>query len=48
MTKTLDDRLDDVQRQYAAMEHNTVSLQNAQQAAQQAARSAEIRYNTLT
>ena len=44
MTKTLDDRLDDVQRQYAAMEHNTVSLQNAQQAAEQAARAAENNY----
>ena len=30
------------------MEHNTASLQNAQQAAEQAARSAETRYNTLT
>ena len=45
MTKTLDDRLDDVQRQYAAMEHNTASLQNAQQAAE---RAAETQYNTLT
>ena len=45
MTKTLDDRLDDVQRQYVEMEHNTASLQNAQQAA---TRSAETRYNTLT
>ena len=44
MTKTLDDRLDDVQRQYAAMEHNTASLQNAQQAAW----AAETQYNTLT
>ena len=48
MTKTLDDRLDDVQRQYAVMEHNTASLQNAQQAAEQAAWAAETRYNTLT
>ena len=45
MTKTLDDRLDDVQRQYAAMEHNTASLQNAQLAA---AWAAETQYNTLT
>ena len=48
MTKTLDDRLDDVQRQYVAMEHNTASLQNAQLAAEQAARAAETQYNTLT
>ena len=45
MTKTLDDRLDDVQHQYVAMEHNTASLQNAQLAA---ARAAETQYNTLT
>ena len=37
-----------VQRQYVAMEHNTASLQNAQLAAEQAARAAETQYNTLT
>ena len=33
MTQTQSDRLKDVQRQYAEMEHNTATLQNAQQAA---------------
>ena len=31
MTQTQSDRLKDVQRQYAEMEHNTATLQNAQQ-----------------
>ena len=31
-----------------AMEHNTASLQNAQLAAEQAARASETQYNTLT
>ena len=48
MTQTQSDRLKDVQRQYAAMEHHTATLQQAQQAAEQAARAAENNYNSLT
>ena len=45
MTQTQSDRLKDVQRQYAAMEHHTATLQQAQQAAEQAA---ENNYRSLT
>ena len=48
MTQTQSDRLKDVQRQYAAMEHHTATLQQAQQAAEQAARAAENNYRSLT
>ena len=48
MTPPLSDRLKDVQRQYAEMEHNTASLQHAQQAAEKAAWVAENNYNSLT
>ena len=41
MTPPLSDRLKDVQRQYTEMEHNTATLQNAQQAAEKAAWVAE-------
>ena len=44
MTPPLSDRLKDVQRQYAEMEHNTATLQNAQQAAWVA----ENNYRSLT
>ena len=44
MTSPLSDRLKDVQRQYAEMEHNTATLQNAQQAAWVA----ENNYRSLT
>ena len=54
---TISDRADDtatvgpvegVQRQYAEMEHNTATLQNAQQAAEKAALVAENNYRSLT
>ena len=48
MTPPLSDRLKDVQRQYAEMEHNTATLQHAQQAAEQAAWVAENNYRSLT
>ena len=48
MTPPLSDRLKDVQRQYAEMEHNTATLQNAQQAAEKAALVAENNYRSLT
>ena len=48
MTQTQSDRLKDVQRQYAEMEHHTATLQNAQQAAEQAAWVAENNYRSLT
>ena len=48
MTQTQSDRLKGVQRQYAEMEHNTATLQQAQQAAEKAAWVAENNYNSLT
>ena len=48
MTPQLSDRLKDVQRQYAEMEHHTATLQHAQHAAEQAARAAENNYRSLT
>ena len=48
MTQTQSDRLKDVQRQYAEMEHHTATLQNAQQAAEKAAWVAENNYRSLT
>ena len=48
MTQTQSDRLKDVQRQYAEMEHHTATLQQAQQAAEKAARVAENNYWSLT
>ena len=48
MTPPLSDRLKDVQRQYAEMEHHTATLQHAQQAAQKAAWVAENNYRSLT
>ena len=48
MTQTQSDRLKDVQRQYAEMEHHTATLQHAQQAAEKAAWVAENNYNSLT
>ena len=48
MTQTQSDRLKDVQRQYAEMEHHTATLQHAQQAAEQAAWVAENNYRSLT
>ncbi len=48
MTQTQSDRLKDVQRQYAEMEHNTATFQNAQQAAEKAAWVAENNYRSLT
>ena len=48
MTPPLSDRLKDVQRQYAEMEHHTATLQNAQQAAEKAAWVAETNYRSLT
>ena len=44
MTQTQSDRLKDVQRQYAEMEHHTATLQQAQQAAWVA----ENNYRSLT
>ena len=48
MTQTQSDRLKDVQRQYAEMEHHTATLQQAQQAAEKAAWVAENNYRSLT
>ena len=48
MTPQLSDRLKEVQRQYAEMEHNTATLQNAKQAAEKAAWVAENNYRSLT
>ena len=48
MTQTQSDRLKDVQRQYAEMEHNTATLQTAQQAVEKAAWVAENNYRSLT
>ena len=48
MTQTQSDRLKDVQRQYAEMEHHTATLQHAQQAAEKAAWVAENNYRSLT
>ena len=48
MTQTQSDRLKDVQRQYAEMEHHTATLQNAQQAAEKAAWVTENNYRSLT
>ena len=48
MTQTQSDRLKDVQRQYAEMEHNTATLQQAQHAAEKAAWVAENNYRSLT
>ena len=48
MTPPLSDRLKDVQRQYAEMEHHTATLQHAQQAAEKAAWVAENNYRSLT
>ena len=48
MTQTQSDRLKDVQRQYAEMEHHTATLQQAQQAAEKAAWVAENNYRSRT
>ena len=48
MTQTQSDRLKDVHRQYAEMEHHTATLQHAQQAAEKAAWVAENNYRSLT
>ena len=48
MTPQLSDRLKEVQRQYAEMEHNIASLQHAQQAAEKAAWVAENNLDSLT
>ena len=48
MTPSITDRLKEVQRQYAEMEHNTAALKQAQQEAEEAARAAENNYRSLT
>ena len=48
MTPQLSDRLKEVQRQYAEMEHNTATLQNAQRTAEKAAWAAANNLDSLT